>query len=228
MASLFKPQKGQAAKDSPADQTRTRLLQNALKLFASEGIKGVSLRRIVLASGTANPSALHYHFGNRWALVTEIAEQIHARLREKSLPRLAALTQRPHQVLDVLHAVYQPVLALRENDPMGRHAVQFLARLPWELGPEGQALSAAGMRELFNAALALLTPLLPGKQPDEIRLHLLMSMTNVYHGLADFDYLHVVDFGPSSLLITASKQDRLNLFFGYIEAGMQSTAPEKK
>lgn len=41
--------------------TRERLMREAMRLLAQEGFKAVSLRRIVLAAGARNPSALHYH-----------------------------------------------------------------------------------------------------------------------------------------------------------------------
>jgi AcrR family transcriptional regulator len=210
-----------------ADRTRALLLRKALTLFANEGIKGVSLRRIVTASGAANKSALHYHFGKRWAVVTALAAQIFERLRSESLPRLAALPPGQHDVRDVLHALYLPVVELREEGATGHDAVRFLARLSWEFGKEGQGISGAGLNELADAATARLIPLLPHKTPDEIRLHLLMSMTNVFHGLADYEYIHVVPFGPKGLLGAELGRRRLELFFDYLEAGLRA-APSRQ
>src|SRR5688572_24644917 len=112
-----------------ADGTRERLLGNALRLFAEDGLKGVSLRRIVAESGAANPSALHYHVGNREDLIEQLAGQVFARLRAAALPRLQALAGKRHTVRDVLEAMFLPVLELRESGADGLSAVQFLARL---------------------------------------------------------------------------------------------------
>lgn len=206
--------------NAASDRTRARLLQKALRLFAQEGLKGVSLRRIVSAAGAANPSALHYHFGDRWALVTAIAGQVFSRLREASLPRLQELSTRPHTLREVLEAVFMPVVELREQGADGRDAVRFLARLSWEFGTEGQALSGAGLHEIADAALKLLRPLLPHKAPDHLRLHLLMAMTNVFHGVADYGYLKTAPFGPHGLLGERERKLRLGLFFDYLEGGM--------
>lgn len=205
-----------------ADKTRANLLQKALTLFAQDGLKGVSLRRIVSASGAANPSALHYHFGDRWALVTAIAAQVFGQLTQQSLQRLAALGERPRSVRAVLEAVYMPLVMLREQEPGGRDAVRFMARLSWEFGREGQALSSNSLAPLANAALAQLEKLLPEKSPDAIRLHLAMSMTNVFHGLADFEYLEIAPFGPGGLLGAARKRQRLEAFFDFLEGGVRS------
>lgn len=213
-----------AGRPTQADRTRVRLLRKALALFAQDGLKAVSLRRIVSAAGGANPSALHYHFGNRWALVTEIAEQIFARLRGQTLSALHALDARPHNIREVLEALYLPVMRLREEGAGGRDAVRFLARLSWEFGEEGQALSGAGLAESAEACLQHLLPLLPHKSADEVRFHLLLTMTNVFHGLADLEYMEAVPFGPRSLLGPAHARRRSELMFDYLEAGLRGSA----
>jgi AcrR family transcriptional regulator len=55
-----------------ATNTRERLLSTARRLFASEGIYQVPLKRIVEKSGQRNASALHYHFGGRDGLLHAI------------------------------------------------------------------------------------------------------------------------------------------------------------
>ena len=210
-----------AGRPSPVERTRARLLHKALALFAQEGLKSVSLRRIVSAAGGANPSALHYHFGDRWALVTGIAEQVFAHLRSEALPALRALHGQPHDVREVLEALYLPLLRLREAGPAGQDAVRFLARLSWEFGREGQALSGAGLAEMAKEAQALLEPLLPDRSPDEIRLQMIFTMTNVFHGMADLSYIEIVPFGPHSLIGPAHARQRTRLMFDYLEAGLR-------
>ncbi|MCB2002789.1 MAG: TetR family transcriptional regulator [Burkholderiaceae bacterium] len=53
----------------PLTDTAIQILDVAERLFASNGIDKVSLREIVRASGQANLSAAHYHFGSREALI---------------------------------------------------------------------------------------------------------------------------------------------------------------
>jgi AcrR family transcriptional regulator len=205
-----------------ADGTRERLLGNALRLFAGEGLKGVSLRRIVAESGAANPSALHYHVGNRDDLIEELADQVFARLRGTAIPRLEALAGKRHSVRDVLEAMFLPVLELRESGADGLSAVQFLARLSWEFGPEGQALSAKGLAPIAETALVMLEQQLPRKDSEHLRLQLLMAMTNVFHGLADYNYVRIAPFGPRKLLAREHQLLRVKLFFDYIEGGIRS------
>jgi AcrR family transcriptional regulator len=55
-----------------ATETRERLLSTARRLFARDGIYQVPLKQVVQESGQRNTSALHYHFGNRDALLYAI------------------------------------------------------------------------------------------------------------------------------------------------------------
>jgi len=80
-----------AASRSP--RTVDRLLDTAERLFAERGIAAVSLREIVLGSGQRNPSAAHYHFGSRDALVGAVVTR-----------RIALINATRHAALDALEA----------------------------------------------------------------------------------------------------------------------------
>ncbi len=56
---------------SPGD-TKDRLLDAAQRLFARDGVQGARIREINELAGQRNPSALHYHFGSRMAVVEAI------------------------------------------------------------------------------------------------------------------------------------------------------------
>ena len=58
--------------DSPAD-TKDRLLDAAQRLFARDGVQGARIRQINDLAGQLNPSALHYHFGSRMAVLEALA-----------------------------------------------------------------------------------------------------------------------------------------------------------
>ena len=61
----------------PADAsaTRERILAEAERLFALNGVDGAQIRDIVRAAGQANDSAVHYHFQSRHGLLTAICER---------------------------------------------------------------------------------------------------------------------------------------------------------
>ena len=73
--------------------TANHMLDTAERLFAETSIDRVSLREIVRASGQANLSAAHYHFGSRDALIGALLAR-----------RIRAINVIRHQWLDALVA----------------------------------------------------------------------------------------------------------------------------
>jgi AcrR family transcriptional regulator len=73
---------------------RQRLLEAAERLFAAQGIDGVSLAELTRAAGLGNTGAVHHYFGGREQLVEAIVEQHRAELdarREQLLDEAEAL-----------------------------------------------------------------------------------------------------------------------------------------
>ena len=64
-----------AATSTRGDESRDAILDAAETLFARHGPDGVSLRQISVASGSANNSAVQYHFGNREGLIRGIFDR---------------------------------------------------------------------------------------------------------------------------------------------------------
>jgi AcrR family transcriptional regulator len=58
--------------DAPTGATALQLLLTAERLFAQQGIAGVSLRTIASEAGSANKSAIQYHFGSKEGLLRAI------------------------------------------------------------------------------------------------------------------------------------------------------------
>lgn len=58
--------------------------------------------------------------------------------------------------------------------------------------PTSGAIPCATCSPIAEAALEVLEKLLPHKDPDHLRLKLLMAMTNVFHGLADYNYVRII------------------------------------
>ena len=61
-----------AAADAPVRRARCESSLAAERLFALHGIDGVSLRQIAAEAGSANNSAVHYHFGSKTGLIAAI------------------------------------------------------------------------------------------------------------------------------------------------------------
>ena len=205
-----------------ASLTRDRLIREALKLLAREGLNGVSLRRIVKASGAANSSALLYHFGSREALVREIAQMVQAWLEPRALTNLEGLVGTRYTVRQVLEAAYGPVIEMLVEPRLGRDAVRFIARLAWDFGPEGQDISAEIHRHTMQRTAELLEPLLPGTDTETLRFRLVMTMSNVWHGLAERSYLWHSPFGALKLARREQGARLQQAFLDYLEAGVRN------
>jgi AcrR family transcriptional regulator len=110
-------------------ETRDRLIDTAERLFASEGVNGVSLREIVRASGARNVTALQYHFGDRRGLLRAVLER---HQRDVEIARHALLDTyeagAENEVQTLSAALVRP-LAAKLADPAGRAYLQILGEL---------------------------------------------------------------------------------------------------
>lgn len=62
------------------DETRTRIAQEAIRLFASQGFDGTSVREIAEASGVTKP-VVYYHYGSKDQLCVAVIEECYKRFR---------------------------------------------------------------------------------------------------------------------------------------------------
>lgn len=136
-----------------------RLVLAAERLFALHGIDGVSLRQISAESGSANNSAVHYHFGSKDGLVEAIfRHRIPQLLRERQLLHAQCA---PGDLRGRFSAQYLPLLHMAE-DPEN-HYVSFVEQLQRRSMGSGAALpglpeEAQGADDDFRSILADLLP----------------------------------------------------------------------
>jgi AcrR family transcriptional regulator len=139
-----------------------RIVLAAERLFALHGIDGVSLRQISAEAGSANNSAVHYHFGSKEGLIAAIFR--HRLPQLISERRLLAARCDPDDLRSRFEAHYLPVLNLAEAtdnyyvsfvEQLQRRAMTSGARVPDmpELPDEGQRSHDEFRRDL-DALLA--------------------------------------------------------------------------
>src|SRR5690606_28500394 len=165
--------------------TREALLEQGALLFARHGVTGVSVKALHEAVGARNESALHYHFGSRRGLLTEIL-RVHLTAVERRRAVLAdeiEATGRTGDLRALVHALAAP-MADDLHDPVGRAHLRLVAQLShpslaydeaFRSAREVEVDAAAGARVVrwLHAALPELPspvrrePLahLPGHQP---------------------------------------------------------------
>lgn len=208
-----------------AGATRERLLREAMKLLAREGMNAVSLRRIVSAAGAQNASALHYHFANREGLVAAVSSMLQQWLEPRACASLEALTTRPYDVRDVMEAAFGPLIEMLGDPQWGRDAVCFIGRLGWDFGEAGQKLSAQMHRRMLDLALQRLGALMPEVDAETLQFRLILSMNTVYYGISYRSYLRHSPFGAMQLSMRGNEARERKEFMDYLEAGMHARAP---
>jgi len=109
--------------DGDRTGTRTRLLDAAEELLLRDGYEEVSVRGIC-ARACANASAVHYHFGSKEQLVAALLEDRLAPAWERPIEQVLC---RPHEVADLVDAIWQP-LEILQRDPVGPLRLSLLAR----------------------------------------------------------------------------------------------------
>ena len=95
---------------------RQLILEAALRLFATEGVEGVSIRAVNREAGLG-PASVHYHFGTKEALVDAVlnihgdqtAEALKARAKELTSSEIRLTTT------DVVTMLAEPYLTLMSN-----------------------------------------------------------------------------------------------------------------
>lgn len=103
----------------PEQDTRTRLLDAAEKLFGENGIGATSLRAITAEAG-ANLASIHYHFGSKDVLLVEVFARRIEPINAERLRRLdATLADAPDDLDGIVRAFVSPALELLHRPDLG-------------------------------------------------------------------------------------------------------------
>jgi AcrR family transcriptional regulator len=110
--------------------TRDALLEHGALLFARHGVGGVTARQLHAAVGARNESALHYHFGDRDGLVSEIVRAHLETIERRRAPLVAAIAaeDRAGDLRALVHALAAP-MAEELATPRGRAHLRLVAQL---------------------------------------------------------------------------------------------------
>lgn len=150
---------------SDGAETRTRLKEEAQRLFALRGLEGVSVQDIISAAGQRNSASLRYYFGNKLELARELVVD-GARLidedRQARVDRLEA--EGALSVRAVLGALLFPMLELADRTGQPTYI-----RMVANLQLNDRAFLREALENKWNAGYqrcnALLRDLLPDIDP---------------------------------------------------------------
>ena len=142
----------------PADHdTRARLLDAAIRLFADAGYKRVTVRAICRAAH-ANVAAVNYHFGDKLGLYREVTEQAIAMMQETTdLAVAAAAGGTPEEQL---HAYVTVVTERLVGQSVQEWVHRFIAREMTDPTPALATLVDRGMRPRLDRLASIVSTLL--------------------------------------------------------------------
>lgn len=220
---MIKPARRRArAAPSPGDDTRTRILDTAERLFAERGIEAVSVRSILAEAGV-NVALAHYHFGSREGLVEELLRTRVAPLVHELLRDLDAVDARPGATLeDVLRAYFAPAARWMTEQP---RFCRILAQLQTSPSAEIRALGRDALRKVITRLGEAVLKRLPGHIDHRrlfLRFYLLIGgaafLSGSWEDIRQSARRHL---GPAVVLDPATVADEL---VAYSAAGLRAAA----
>ena len=138
-----------------ASRTREKLIDEAARAFAANGVFGASLIDITRKAGQRNRGALHYHFGSRAGVLCAVLERHVDFLARREGELLQVARAAPDDdVRSVVEAIVRPATELAESGWRGRCYLVILAELVEE-DPESldadvsDALARTGGYEVY-------------------------------------------------------------------------------
>ena len=188
LSSRFRPGSRQRGED-----TRRRILDAALELFAADGFDGASTRTIAEHAGVNLP-AIQYYFGSKEglyrAVVEEIIEHMEAGvvpLAESTLRKLDSGQLSRRQLVELLCSMLDTVIVLMldESVPNREARQKFFARMEAEPNPALDALQDSVMRHVCGPCAAIVGVLMDRPADDErvlVRVMALIGQAKIFCG----------------------------------------------
>lgn len=221
-------------KEHGQQETKTRILDAAEQLFASEGFKA-SLRAITAAAGV-NLAAINYHFGSKEELIRALLARRLEPLNRQRLDHLAAAQAAAGAsgptVEAIVDAFVAPTLRMDRKTPNGCGSFK---RIMGRIFTEPDESMRRNLRELFAEIAekfpAALQRALPALPPEELswRLHFIIGA--MAHTLAGAHYSKIFrdDAYPDYPADTESVIRHMVTFAAAgLRAGLSPAAEESK
>jgi AcrR family transcriptional regulator len=201
-----------------ASSTRDKLLDAAARLFAERGINDVSLAEIVRAAGQRNASAVHYHLGNRDAVLRAILERHIPTIRHRRLELLEIARSSPSDdVRVVAEAIVRPVTEFAQRGWRERAYLQIGSELISYMNRTTPEIRRLLRETAGQEALELLADRFPAL-PRDLWLERSAVMT-AFLGRAAADRARQLDTGGRAVLSDeAFVANLIDMFIGAITA----------
>ena len=190
------------------EETRRRILETALEMFAAEGYDGTSTRHLAERAGVNLP-AIQYYFGSKEGLfravihsivertdthMTALSVRVHAALERKDTPR--------EELLELLCQMLEAFVSLVTGGNQVEAKRLLFARAEVEDSPGLRQLHESGMRQIFQPCLALTARLLGQSSDDEparLRALALLGQATIFCHKGVRYALKSTDFSPERI-----------------------------
>jgi AcrR family transcriptional regulator len=180
----------QATGDS---QTRTRIIEAALRLFDRHGLEAVSTRQIIAEAGQSNQSVIHYYFGGRDGLIEATMDSVMTLFQEfdhslkqsliKMDEKLGSNQADKPTVKDIVGALLYPVMQWHLESPQARRAFRFLARLT-QSDPKYYQMMISRFLPYHEPLIARLQAAMPDQTEELVRLKVYYALGSILHSFS--------------------------------------------
>lgn len=219
----------QATGNMAGVKSRSKIISQALELFAKKGIDAVSMRQIALASGQSNVAAIQYHFGNKDQLLAEVLNDINSQFRKIRNEAYKELEKNKNHlsredVPAIILATITPALMMLQQGGQSALALKLMSRMVAESGTRGRAVVTAVFADDIRRVHRLLCCALPNANPEQLKRRVMFAVTNVIHGIAESDSFYdsalgdLTKYDPDTL--PSIPEDFVQFLAGGITAGI--------
>lgn len=210
-------------------ETRERILDAAESLFANEGFRNVSLRKITQVADV-NLAAVNYHFGSKDKLIGEILGRvihpINARRLELLDEGVAEYGDSPVPIERILEALHRPVVDQLKDS--GHHSSVYLKLAGRCLSEPTENFSEA-IAEIFEEIIARVMSLakdaLPHLEEEDIFWRMHLSMGTMIHALTGEEKLVMVSQGR---IESTDPEDTLRRLIEFTAAGLRAEKSQQR
>ncbi|WOC11871.1 TetR/AcrR family transcriptional regulator [Gordonia sp. MP11Mi] len=182
----MKRRRVESDRGAKADETRSRLLSAAEKLFAERGLDGVSNRQISEAAGQANNYAVGYHFGTRAELLGALVQTHVENLDPIRRQTLDAIGPAP-ALHDWLRCLVEPQLRYIGARAERSYFGQFWMAMATTPTTAPVLYTQAALSEPLSETLTGMYSALPALPDETVRVRNLMTQNILITTFADFE-----------------------------------------
>ncbi len=190
-----------SAANQRGEETRARILEAAVELFAASGFEGASTRTIAERAGINLP-AIQYYFGSKEGLYRAVIEQFSQQMQAGVAPVADRIRKEltngqasRRKLIDLLCDMLDIVIELILDDRMPNRECRqkFFARMEVEPNAAVEALQDEMIRYVSSPCCAIIGQLIDRKPDDEqVLLHALaiIGQAKIFCGWGTNRFLH--------------------------------------